>query len=81
MIFGNCKSFFVPIEYFQNFTFVQLYGVEFRVPARYIEYLEYWYSSSWRTPQKDWNILDSPGCLVTKVGKYDKYIKKVDKLP
>ncbi len=76
--YGECKSFSVPLFFFERFTTVELYGEEFVAPYDYNKYLEFWYSKNWTTPQRDWKILDAKGCFVTKVNKYDKHIDNIE---
>lgn len=41
-------------SYFENFSTIQFYGMEFKVPSDVEEYLEYRYGSNWRIPVKEW---------------------------
>ena len=77
VLFGKCKSFSVPLVFFDKFTTVELYGEKFKAPHDYQNYLIFWYSKNWTIPQKDWNILNAKGCLITKYNKYNKYIENI----
>ncbi len=53
----------VPSHYFENFEYVEFYGMKLRAPAPVEEYLEFRYGKDWRIPKKDWSSLRDDGGL------------------
>jgi len=59
-------SWVVPIQYFNNFSTIKFYGMEFKVPAQTEDYLAYRYGKDWRIPRKDWITERDDGAVVKK---------------
>ena len=47
-------SWVVPTEYFSDFSTMDFYGLEFKVPANVEAYVEFRYGKDWRIPTQDW---------------------------
>ena len=61
----------VPYEYFSEFSKIDLYGIEFNAPKECEKYLEYLYSSNWRTPNNIFNIDDYGHYVTLKIRNSD----------
>ena len=57
----------VPHEFFSEFSKISLYGIEFNVPKECEKYLEYLYSSNWRTPNSNFGVDDYGGLVTLKL--------------
>lgn len=45
----------VPYSWFEKMETIKVYGMDFKIPAKYEEYLVKMYGENWKTPQKTWN--------------------------
>lgn len=48
----------IPKHYFEKLSTIQFYGMEFNIPFNVEKYLEYRYGCNWRTPNKNWRLID-----------------------
>lgn len=63
-IFG-CKYLLlsIPSHHFKNLSTINFYGMEFRIPGRTEEYLEYKYGKNWKIPKRDWIYYKEDGAI------------------
>lgn len=62
----GCEEIFwaIPSNFFTTLSTIKLYGMEFKVPSRTEDYLEFRFGKDWRIVQRDWNtVKDDRGLL------------------
>ena len=52
---SNCRFDIIPGKFFEQFTKISFYGMEFNTPRLYKGYLEYLYGKNWTKPDPNWN--------------------------
>jgi hypothetical protein len=52
--YGNWL-FFTPKRYYEKLETTKFYGLEFRIPFDFEDYLKYHYGENWKIPQKKWD--------------------------
>ncbi|MFC1480301.1 LicD family protein [Candidatus Omnitrophota bacterium] len=60
----NNNAHMIPKHYFTDLTTMQLYGMEFKVPAETEKYIAFRYGEDWRTPKKDWLTVRDDGAVI-----------------
>jgi phosphorylcholine metabolism protein LicD len=64
----GCKFYrtAMPSHFFKELTTLEFYNMDFKVPKKTEEYLEYRYGKDWRTPKKDYVFYKDDQSLVKK---------------
>lgn len=53
----------IPADYFSHLSTIKFYGIEFKIPAKTVEYLIYRYGEGWRYPNKEWVTAENDGAV------------------
>ena len=56
----------VPSHFFTDLSTLEFYGMDFKVPKKTEEYLEYRYGKDWRVPKKDYLFYRDDQSVVRK---------------
>ena len=65
--FYKSAGYTTPAKLLEEFDFIEISGVNIRVPSNYESVLEYIYGSDWKIPKKEYDwVIESPSTIVSK---------------
>lgn len=65
-------SWIVPDRFFEKFSTIKFYGMEFKIPSKTSEYLEFRYGKDWKIPRKYWVTEQDDGAVA--ISTHKKYM-------